>query len=124
MKKALITGITGQGGAYLAEFLLRKGYETHGVKRRAAHFNTDRSDHLYQAPHASARHFMLHYGDLSDSSNLIRIMQQVQTDDAVVAAGRQFPARNFANATAAEVGLKKSLPAASQCGMHQAGVYA
>lgn len=81
MKKALITGITGQDGAYLAEFLLRKGYEVHGIKRRASLFNTDRIDHLYQDPHTSARHFMLHYGDLSDSSNLIRIMQEVQPDE-------------------------------------------
>ena len=81
MKKALITGITGQDGAYLAEFLLRKGYEVHGIKRRASLFNTDRIDHLYQDPHASARHFILHYGDLSDSSNLVRIMQEVRPDE-------------------------------------------
>mgnify|MGYP002550963491 CR=1 FL=1 len=81
MKKALITGITGQDGAYLAEFLLRKGYEVHGIKRRASLFNTDRIDHLYQDPHIRARHFILHYGDLSDSSNLIRIMQEVQPDE-------------------------------------------
>ena len=80
-KKALITGITGQDGAYLAEFLLRKGYEVHGIKRRASLFNTDRIDHLYQDPHTSTRHFILHYGDLSDSSNLIRIMQEVQPDE-------------------------------------------
>lgn len=76
MKKALITGITGQDGAYLAEFLLAKGYEVHGIKRRASLFNTDRIDHLYQDPHASGRRFFLHYGDLSDSGNLIRIVQQ------------------------------------------------
>lgn len=81
MKKALITGITGQDGAYLAEFLLQKGYEVHGIKRRASLFNTDRIDHLYQDPHASGRHLMLHYGDLSDSSNLIRIMQEVKPDE-------------------------------------------
>ncbi len=81
MKKALITGITGQDGAYLAEFLLRKGYEVHGIKRRASLFNTDRIDHLYQDPHASARRFILHYGDLTDSSNLVRIMQEVQPDE-------------------------------------------
>ncbi|WP_304473299.1 GDP-mannose 4,6-dehydratase [uncultured Desulfovibrio sp.] len=81
MKKALITGITGQDGAYLAEFLLRKGYEVHGVKRRASLFNTDRIDHLYQDPHASERRFILHYGDLSDSSNLVRIMQDVKPDE-------------------------------------------
>ncbi|GAB6178647.1 GDP-mannose 4,6-dehydratase [Desulfobaculum senezii] len=81
MKKALITGITGQDGAYLAEFLLRKGYEVHGIKRRASLFNTDRVDHLYQDPHNGERNFFLHYGDLSDSSNLIRIMQEVQPDE-------------------------------------------
>lgn len=81
MKKALITGITGQDGAYLAEFLLQKGYEVHGIKRRASSFNTDRIDHLYQSPHAKDRRFMLHYGDLSDSSNLIRIMQEVRPDE-------------------------------------------
>ena len=81
MKKALITGITGQDGAYLAEFLLQKGYEVHGIKRRASLFNTDRIDHLYEDPHANRRHFILHYGDLSDSSNLVRIMQEVKPDE-------------------------------------------
>ena len=81
MKKALITGITGQDGAYLAEFLLRKGYEVHGIKRRASLFNTDRIDHLYEDPHTLGRHFILHYGDLSDSSNLVRIMQEVKPDE-------------------------------------------
>ncbi len=80
-KVALITGITGQDGAYLAEFLLKKGYVVHGIKRRASSFNTDRIDHLYQDPHVSARNFVLHYGDLTDSSNLIRIIQQVQPDE-------------------------------------------
>lgn len=82
MKKvALITGITGQDGAYLAEFLLAKGYEVHGIKRRASLFNTDRIDHLYQDPHIDHRNFILHYGDLTDSTNLIRIIQQVQPDE-------------------------------------------
>ncbi|QUN27615.1 GDP-mannose 4,6-dehydratase [Cupriavidus sp. KK10] len=82
MKKvALITGITGQDGAYLAEFLLNKGYEVHGIKRRASLFNTDRIDHLYQDPHVDHRNFILHYGDLTDSTNLIRIIQQVQPDE-------------------------------------------
>lgn len=81
MKKALITGITGQDGAYLAEFLLRKGYQVHGIKRRASLFNTDRIDHLYQDPHASERRFILHYGDMTDSSNLVRIVQEVQPDE-------------------------------------------
>jgi GDPmannose 4,6-dehydratase len=82
MKKiALITGITGQDGSYLAELLLQKGYEVHGIKRRASSFNTDRIDHLYQDPHVSERNLVLHYGDLTDSSNLIRIIQQVQPDE-------------------------------------------
>jgi len=80
-KTALITGVTGQDGAYLSEFLLKKGYEVHGIKRRASSFNTDRIDHLYQDPHISDRHFILHYGDLTDSTNLIRIIQQVQPDE-------------------------------------------
>ncbi len=77
MKKALITGITGQDGAYLAELLLDKGYEVHGTKRRSSLFNTDRIDHLYQDPHAKNRNLVLHYGDLTDSTNLIRIIQEV-----------------------------------------------
>jgi GDPmannose 4,6-dehydratase len=81
MKKALITGITGQDGAYLAELLLDKGYEVHGTKRRSSLFNTDRIDHLYQDPHAVNRHLILHYGDLTDSTNLIRIVQEVQPDE-------------------------------------------
>jgi len=76
--RALITGITGQDGAYLAEFLLQKGYEVHGIKRRASSFNTDRIDHLYQDPHESDQRFVLHYGDLTDATNLIRILQEVQ----------------------------------------------
>ncbi|MDD2880606.1 MAG: GDP-mannose 4,6-dehydratase [Rhodoferax sp.] len=80
-KIALITGITGQDGSYLADLLLKKGYEVHGIKRRASSFNTDRIDHLYQDPHVSARNFVLHYGDLTDSSNLIRIIQLVQPDE-------------------------------------------
>jgi len=81
MKKALITGITGQDGAYLAELLLKKGYEVHGVKRRSSLFNTDRIDHLYQDPHVDKRNFILHYGDLGDATNLIRIVQEVQPDE-------------------------------------------
>ena len=80
-KTALITGITGQDGAYLAEFLLEKGYTVHGIKRRASSFNTERVDHLYQDPHIDNRRFILHYGDLTDSSNLIRIVQEVQPDE-------------------------------------------
>ncbi|WP_419788710.1 GDP-mannose 4,6-dehydratase [Mucilaginibacter sp. SP1R1] len=80
-KKALITGITGQDGAYLAELLLSKDYEVHGIKRRSSLFNTERIDHLYQDPHEVDRNFIMHYGDLSDSTNLIRIIQQVQPDE-------------------------------------------
>jgi GDPmannose 4,6-dehydratase len=81
MKTALITGITGQDGAYLAELLLEKGYIVHGIKRRSSLFNTDRIDHLYQDPHEKHRNFILHYGDLTDSTNLIRIIQEVQPDE-------------------------------------------
>ncbi|WP_342645734.1 GDP-mannose 4,6-dehydratase [Mucilaginibacter sp. CSA2-8R] len=81
MKKALLTGITGQDGAYLTELLLSKGYEVHGIKRRSSLFNTDRIDHLYQDPHEANPRLVLHYGDLSDSTNLIRIIQQVQPDE-------------------------------------------
>jgi len=81
MKKALITGITGQDGAYLSEFLLKKGYEVHGIKRRSSSFNTQRIDHLYQDPHVENKRFILHYGDLTDTSNLIRIIQQVKPDE-------------------------------------------
>ena len=80
-KVALITGVTGQDGAYLSEFLLKKGYEVHGVKRRSSLFNTDRIDHLYQDPHVENRNFFLHYGDLTDSTNLIRIIQEVQPQE-------------------------------------------
>ncbi|MEO0311648.1 MAG: GDP-mannose 4,6-dehydratase [Bacteroidota bacterium] len=81
MKVALVTGITGQDGAYLAEFLLKKGYEVHGIKRRSSLFNTDRVDHLYQDPHEKNVRFKMHYGDLSDSTNLIRLIQEVQPDE-------------------------------------------
>jgi len=81
MKKALITGVTGQDGAYLSELLLKKGYEVHGIKRRTSLFNTDRIDHLYQDPHEKNLKFILHYGDLTDSSNIIRIIQEVQPDE-------------------------------------------
>jgi len=81
MKKALITGVTGQDGAYLSEFLLKKGYEVHGIKRRSSSFNTERVDHLYQDPHEKNKKFFLHYGDLTDTSNLVRIIQEVQPDE-------------------------------------------
>jgi len=95
MKKALITGITGQDGAYLAEFLLNKGYEVHGIKRRASLFNTDRVDHLYQDPHDPDRRFILHYGDLTDSTNLIRILQEVQPDELYNLAAQSHVSVSF-----------------------------
>src|SRR5215218_4676912 len=81
MKTALITGITGQDGAYLSELLLEKGYEVHGIKRRSSLFNTQRIDHMYEDPHDKNVHFKLHYGDLSDSTNIIRIIQEIQPDE-------------------------------------------
>jgi len=81
MKIALITGITGQDGAYLAELLLEKGYEVHGIKRRSSSFNTQRIEHLYQDPHVENQRFFLHYGDLTDATNLIRIIQNIQPDE-------------------------------------------
>ena len=94
-KKALITGVTGQDGAYLSEFLLKKGYEVHGVKRRASLFNTDRIDHLYQDPHEKNKAFILHYGDLTDSTNLIRIVQEVQPDEIYNLAAQSHVAVSF-----------------------------
>lgn len=94
-KKALITGVTGQDGAYLAEFLLNKGYEVHGIKRRASLFNTDRIDHLYQDPHEQDRRFILHYGDMTDSSSLIRIVQQVQPHEIYNLAAQSHVAVSF-----------------------------
>jgi GDPmannose 4,6-dehydratase len=94
-KKALITGITGQDGAYLAEFLLAKGYEVHGIKRRASSFNTDRIDHLYQDQHEQGVRMHLHYGDLTDATNLIRVIQQVQPDEVYNLAAQSHVAVSF-----------------------------
>ena len=94
-KVALITGVTGQDGAYLAELLLSKGYEVHGIKRRSSLFNTDRIDHLYQDPHVDGRHFVLHYGDLTDSTSLVRIVQQVQPDEIYNLAAMSHVAVSF-----------------------------
>ena len=94
-KVALITGVTGQDGSYLAEFLLEKGYIVHGIKRRASSFNTERVDHLYQDPHIDHRNFVLHYGDLSDSSNLTRILQQVQPDEVYNLGAQSHVAVSF-----------------------------
>jgi len=95
MKKALITGVTGQDGAYLAQFLLQKGYEVHGIKRRASMFNTARIDHLYEDPHVDNQKFHLHFGDLTDSTNLIRIVQAVQPDEIYNLAAQSHVAVSF-----------------------------
>ena len=107
IKVALITGITGQDGAYLAEFLLDKGYEVHGIKRRSSSFNTDRIDHLYQDPHETGRKFILHYGDLSDSMSLVRIIQQIQPDEIYNLGAQSHVAVSFETPeyTADTVGL-------------------
>jgi len=94
-KKALITGITGQDGAYLAEFLLKKGYEVHGIKRRTSMFNTDRIDHLYQDPHVQERNFILHHGDMTDSSSLVHIMAKVRPDELYNLAAQSHVAVSF-----------------------------
>ena len=94
-KKALITGITGQDGSYLAEFLLEKGYQVHGIKRRASSFNTQRVDHIYQDPHVDNQNFILHYGDLNDSSNLTRIIQEVQPDEVYNLGAQSHVAVSF-----------------------------
>ncbi len=94
-KKALITGVTGQDGSYLAELLLEKGYEVHGLKRRASSFNTDRVEHLYQDPHAEDGRFFLHYGDMTDTSNLIRVIQEVQPDEVYNLAAQSHVAVSF-----------------------------
>ena len=95
LKKALITGVTGQDGAYLSEFLIKKGYEVHGIKRRSSSFNTSRIDHLYQDPHVENRNYVLHYGDLTDSTNLIRIIQEVQPDEVYNLAAQSHVAVSF-----------------------------
>jgi GDPmannose 4,6-dehydratase len=94
-KVALITGVTGQDGSYLAEFLLNKGYDVHGIKRRSSLFNTDRIDHLYQDPHVNNRNFVLHYGDLTDSTSLVRIVQKVQPDEIYNLAAQSHVAVSF-----------------------------
>ena len=95
MKIALITGVTGQDGSYLAEFLLKKGYEVHGIKRRASSFNTQRVDHIYQDPHVENKNFVLHYGDLTDTSNLTRILQEVQPDEVYNLGAQSHVAVSF-----------------------------
>ncbi len=94
-KRALITGVTGQDGAYLSELLLSKGYRVHGIKRRASSFNTDRIDHLYQDPHDGDPKFILHYGDLTDTSNMIRVLQEVQPDEVYNLGAQSHVAVSF-----------------------------
>jgi GDPmannose 4,6-dehydratase len=94
-KKALITGITGQDGSYLAEFLLEKGYEVHGIKRRSSLINTQRVDHLYQDPHVENSRFKLHYGDLSDTSNLTRILRDIEPDEVYYLGAQSHVAVSF-----------------------------
>ena len=93
--KALITGITGQDGSYLSDFLIKKGYEVHGIKRRTSLINTDRIDHLYQEPHEKNRNFILHHGDLTDSTSLIRIIQEVKPDEIYNLAAQSHVAVSF-----------------------------
>ena len=95
MKRALITGVTGQDGSYLAELLLDKGYEVHGIKRRASLFNTQRVDHIYEDPHVEHQRFVLHYGDLSDSSNLTRILAQVRPGEVYNLGAQSHVAVSF-----------------------------
>jgi len=95
MKRALITGITGQDGAYLTELLIQKGYEVHGIKRRASLFNTQRIDHLYQEEHIKNRKLILHYGDLTDASNLVKIVQRVKPDEVYNLAAQSHVAVSF-----------------------------
>ena len=120
-KRALITGITGQDGSYLAEFLLAKGYEVHGVKRRASSFNTERVDHLYQDPHMPGRRFVLHYGDMVDSTNLIRIVEQVRPDEVYNLAAQSHVAVSFDipeyTAEVAGIGTLRLLEALRVAGM-------
>ena len=122
-KVALITGITGQDGAYLAEFLLKKGYIVHGIKRRSSLLNTDRIDHLYKDPHVDDRKFILHYGDLTGSTNLIRIVQQVQPDEIYNLAAQSHVAVSFEEpeytANADGLGALRLLEAIRICGLEK-----
>jgi len=122
-KVALITGITGQDGAYLAEFLLKKGYVVHGIKRRSSLFNTDRIDHLYKDPHVDGRKFILHYGDLTDSTNLIRIVQDVKPHEIYNLAAQSHVAVSFEEpeytANADGIGALRLLEAIRICGLEK-----
>ena len=122
-KVALITGITGQDGAYLAEFLLKKGYVVHGIKRRSSLFNTDRVDHLYKDPHVDGRKFIMHYGDLTDSTNLIRIVQNIQPDEIYNLAAQSHVAVSFEEpeytANTDGIGALRLLEAIRICGLEK-----
>ncbi len=122
-KVALITGVTGQDGAYLAEFLLKKGYQVHGIKRRSSLFNTDRIDHLYQDPHVEQRNFTLHYGDLTDSTSLVRIVQLVKPDEIYNLAAQSHVAVSFEEpeytANADGLGALRLLEAIRICGLEK-----
>jgi GDPmannose 4,6-dehydratase len=122
-KTALITGITGQDGAYLAEFLLSQGYIVHGIKRRASQFNTHRIDHLYQDPHDTDRRLILHHGDLTDATNLIRVIQQVQPDEIYNLAAQSHVAVSFEEpeytANADGIGALRLLEAIRICGLEK-----
>ena len=127
MKKALITGITGQDGSYLAEFLLEKGYEVHGIIRRASTFNTGRIDHLYQDPHDAGLQFVLHYGDMTDATNLIRIVQDTQPDEIYNLAAQSHVQVSFETpeytANADGLGTLRLLEAIRETGMKQVRFY-
>lgn len=126
-KVALITGITGQDGAYLAEYLLKKGYVVHGIKRRSSLFNTDRIDHLYQDPHADNRNFILHYGDMTDSMNLTRIVQEVQPDEIYNLAAMSHVKVSFDTpeytANADGIGTLRLLEAVRLLGLEKTRIY-
>lgn len=123
MKKALVTGITGQDGSYLAELLLEKGYEVHGIKRRASSFNTERVDHIYQDRHESNPHFFLHYGDLTDTSNLVRLVQEIQPDEIYNLGAQSHVAVSFESpeytADVDAMGTLRLLEAIRICGLEK-----
>lgn len=123
MKKALITGVTGQDGSYLAEFLLEKGYEVHGIKRRSSSFNTQRVDHIYEDPHVENQYFILHYGDLTDSTNLIRLIQEIQPDEVYNLGAQSHVAVSFESpeytADVDAIGTLRLLEAIRICGLEK-----
>jgi GDPmannose 4,6-dehydratase len=123
MKKALITGVTGQDGSYLAEFLINKGYEVHGIKRRASSFNTDRVDHIYQSRFVQQPNFILHYGDLTDTSNLIRLIKEIQPDEVYNLGAQSHVAVSFESpeytADVDAMGTLRLLEAIRICGLEK-----